>query len=122
MLLDIIKIQTFYIDNFSIWESLSKQYAINIESHTNYMKLYVRIVFFQLHLSNTLSNAKRFYILNADLDEWNNIGIHDFRSWDHRGLWKPVCIYEFIQNSKLSGSNFFKWKGYHLTKCRTWWV
>ena len=51
-LLEIIKIQTFYIDHFSIWESLSKQYSPNLESHINYMKLYVRIVDFQLHLPN----------------------------------------------------------------------
>jgi len=37
------------------------------------MKLYVRIVDFQLHLPNTLSNAKMVSILNVDLDEWKNI-------------------------------------------------
>jgi len=86
MLLEIIKIQTFYIDNFSIWESLSKQYLPNLKTHTNYMKLYVRIVDFQLHLPNSLSNAKMVYIINVDLDEWNNIGIHDFPSRDHLGF------------------------------------
>jgi len=50
----------------------------NLESHTNYMKLYVSIVDFQLHIPKTLSNAKMVYILNVDFDEWNNIGIHDF--------------------------------------------
>jgi len=40
------------------------------------MKLYVRIADFHQHLPNTLSNAKMFCILNVDLDEWNNIGIH----------------------------------------------
>jgi hypothetical protein len=113
MLLEIIKIQTFYIDNFSIWESLSKEYPPNLESHTNYMKLYVWIVDFQLHHSNTLSNAKMVYILNVDLVEWNNIGIHDFPSRYHLGFWKPVRGYEFFQNKKLSASNFSKWKGYH---------
>jgi hypothetical protein len=83
MLLEIIKIQTFYIDNFYIRESLSKQYPPNLESRTNYMKLYVRIVDFQLHLPSTLSNVKMVYILNVDLDEWNNIGIYDFPSRDH---------------------------------------
>jgi hypothetical protein len=83
MLLEIIKIQTFYIDNFYIRESLSKQYPPNLESHTNYMKLYVRIVDFKLHLPNTLSNVKMVYILNVDLDEWNNIGIYDFPTRDH---------------------------------------
>jgi hypothetical protein len=77
-LLEIIKSQTFYIDHFSILESLSKQYSPNLESHINYMELYVRIMDFQLHLPNTLEYAKMFSILNVDLDEWNNIGIHDF--------------------------------------------
>ena len=72
------------------------------------MKLYVRIVHFQLHLPNTLSNAKVVYILNVDLDEWNNIGIHDFSSRDPLGFRKPVCGYELFQNSKLSGTNFSK--------------
>jgi len=63
---------------------------------------------FQLHLSNTLLNAKMFYIWNVDLDEWNNIGIHDFSSRDHLGFQKLVRGYEFFQNSKLSGSNFSK--------------
>jgi len=47
------------------------------------MKLYVRIVDFQLHLPNILSNTKMVYILNVELDEWNNIGIHHFSSQDH---------------------------------------
>ena len=58
----------------------------NLESHTNYMKLYVSIVDFQLHLPNTLSNTKMVYILNVDFDEWNNIGIHDFSIRDHLGF------------------------------------
>jgi len=72
------------------------------------MKLYVIIVDFQLHLPNTLSNAKMVYILNVDLDEWNNISIHGFPSRDHLGFRKPVHGYEFFQNSKLRGSNFSK--------------
>jgi len=72
------------------------------------MKLYVRIVDFRLHLPNTLSNAKMVYILNVDLDECNNIGIHDFSNRDHIGFQKPVRGYEFIQNSKLSGPKFSK--------------
>ena len=122
-LLEIIKIQTFYIDHFSIWESLSKQYSPNLESHINYMKLYVRIVDFQLHLPNTLSNAKMVSILNVDLDEWKNIGIHDFSSWDPLGFQKPVRGYELFQNSKLSASNLvdgpfddFKWNFFLNTK------
>ena len=54
------------------------------------MKQYVRITDFQLHLPNTLSNAKMVCILNVDLDEWNNIGIYDFSSLDHLGFQKPV--------------------------------
>jgi len=72
------------------------------------MKLYVRHVDFQLHLPNTLSNAKMVYILNVDLDEWSNIGIHDFFSRDPLGFRKPVRGYEFFQNSKLSTSNLVK--------------
>ena len=77
------------------------------------MKLYVSIVDFQLHLPNTLSNAKMVYILNVDFDEWNNIGIHDFSIRDHLGFRKPMRGYEFFQNSKLSGSNFSKRKVDH---------
>jgi len=69
------------------------------------MKLYVRIVDFQLHLPNTLSNARMVCILNVDLDEWNNIGFHDFSSREPLGFQKPVRGYEFFQNSKLSASN-----------------
>ena len=49
------------------------------------------------------------YILNVDLDERNNIGIHNFPTWDHLEFQKLVCGYEFFQNWKLSGSNFSKW-------------
>ena len=77
------------------------------------MKQYVRITDFQLHLPNTLSNAKMVSILNVDLDEWNNIGIHDFSIRDHLGFRKPMRGYEFFQNSKLSGSNFSKRKVDH---------
>ena len=72
------------------------------------MKLYVRIVDFEQHLRNTLSNAKMVYILNVDLDEWNNIGIHDFSSRDPLGFRKPVRGYELFQNSKLSAPNLVK--------------
>jgi len=50
------------------------------------MKLYMSIVDFQLHILETLSNAKMDYILNVDFDEWNNIGIHDFSIRDHLGF------------------------------------
>jgi len=61
-LLELINIQTFYIDHFSIWKSLFKQYSPNLESYTNYMKLYVGSVDFELHFPSTLSNAKMVYI------------------------------------------------------------
>ena len=32
----------------------------------------------ELHFSSTLLNAKMTYVLNVDLDDWTNIGIHDF--------------------------------------------
>ena len=83
---------------FSIWESLSKQYSPNLEYHINYMKQYVRIANFQLHLPKTLSNAKMVFILNVDLDEWNNISIHVFSSRDPLGFQKSLHVYEFIQN------------------------
>ena len=72
------------------------------------MKQYVSTTDFQLLLPNTLSNAKMVCILNVDLDEWNNIGIHDFSSRDPLGFRKPVYGYEFFQNSKLSASKFVK--------------
>ena len=72
------------------------------------MKQYVRITDFQLHLPNTLSNAKMVCILNVDLDKWNNIGTHDFSSRDPLGFRKLVRGYEFFQNSKLSASNLVK--------------
>ena len=77
------------------------------------MKLHVSIVDFELHLPNTLSNAKMVYILNVDFDEWNNIAIHDFFVRDHLGFRKPMRGYEFFQNSKLSGSKFSKRKVDH---------
>jgi len=66
-----------YIPFFHL-RKFNKHYSLNLESHINYMKLYVRIADFHQHLPNTLSNAKMLCILNVDLDEWNNIGIHDF--------------------------------------------
>jgi len=84
------------------------------------MKLYVRIADFQLHLSNTLSNDKMVYIFNVDIDESNNIGIHDFSSRDPLGFWKPVRGYELFQNSKLSASNFVKWPIWWLQMKQFW--
>ena len=44
------------------------------------MKLYVRLVDLELHFTNALSNAKMSYVSNVGLDEWTNIGIHDYSS------------------------------------------
>ena len=75
------------------------------------MKLYVSIVDFQLHLPNTLSNAKIFYILNVDFEEWNNIGIHDFSIRDHLGFRKPMRGYEFFfLKFKIEWFNLFQMK------------
>ena len=72
------------------------------------MKLYVRIVDFQQHLPNNLSNAKMVNILNIDLDEWNSFGFYDFSSRDHLRFRKPVRGYELFQNSELSALNLVK--------------
>ena len=68
-LLELINIQTFYINHFSIWKSLYKQYSTNLESHTNYMKLYVGSLDFKLHFASTLSNEKMVYIKSLHIDE-----------------------------------------------------
>ena len=61
------------------------------------MKRYVRIEDFQLHLPNTLSKAKMVCILNVNLEECSNIGIHDVCSLDDLGFRKPVRGYEFFK-------------------------
>jgi hypothetical protein len=72
------------------------------------MKLYVRLVDLELHFANTLSNAKMAYVSNVDLDEWNNLGIYDFSSWDHIGFRKLACICQKFKIQNLSSSNFVK--------------
>jgi hypothetical protein len=67
------------------------------------MKLYVRLVDLELHFRNTLSNAKIAYVSNVDLDEWNNLGIHDFSIWDHLGFRKLACNYQNFKIQNLSG-------------------
>jgi hypothetical protein len=74
------------------------------------MKLYVRIVDLELHFANTLSNAKMAYVLNVDLDEWTNLGIHEFSSWDHLGSQKLVLSCKNFKIQNLNHSNFIKWK------------
>ena len=72
------------------------------------MKLYVRLVDLELHFANTLSNAKMAYVSNVDLDEWNNLGIHDFPSWHHIGFRKLACSSQNFKIQNLSGPNFIK--------------
>jgi len=72
------------------------------------MKQYVSIVDFQLHLPKILSNTKMVYILNVDIDEWNNIGIHDFSILDHLGFRNRCVAMNSLKISKFSGSNFSK--------------
>jgi hypothetical protein len=55
------------------------------------MKLYVRPVDLELYFPKTLSNVKITYVSNLDLDEWTNLGIYDFLSWDHLGFRKQAC-------------------------------
>jgi len=57
--------------------------------------------------------CKNILYIKCSFDEWNNIGIHKISIRDHLGFRKPMRGYEFLQNSKLSGSNFFKWKVDH---------
>jgi len=70
-------------------------------------KLFLALFSKKQHLG-CYTNAKMVRILNVDLDEWNNIGIHDFSSRDSLGFRKPVRGYKFFQNSKLSASNLVK--------------
>jgi hypothetical protein len=49
------------------------------------MKLYERLVNWQLNFPNTFSNAK---ITHIDLDELIKLGIHYFSSWHHLGFQK----------------------------------
>ena len=78
--LELIKIYILYIVYFTIRESCSKHLSQSLQSHIDSMKLCVRIVDFELHFPKNLSKAKMAYISNIDLDEWSNIGIHDFSS------------------------------------------
>jgi len=55
------------------------------------MKLYVRPVDLELRFCNALSNAKMSYVSNVDLDECNNLSIHDISSWSHLGFKKRAC-------------------------------
>jgi hypothetical protein len=86
------------------------------------MKQHVWFVDLELHFPNTLSNAKMAYVSNVDLDEWNNLGIHDFLSWDRLGFRKLACSCQNFKIQNLSGSNFLKWKVNHYNKYRPWWV
>jgi hypothetical protein len=110
--LELTKIYILYIVHFTIWESYSKQLSQSLESHIDSVKLFVRIVDFEIHFPKTLSNAKMVYISNVDPDDWSNIGIHNFSSWDDLGFQKQASrcenskfnIWEFetLSNEKLT--------------------
>jgi len=74
------------------------------------MKLYERLVDLELHFPNTLSNAKITYVSNVDLDEWTNLGIHDFSNWDRLGFQKLVWRCQNFKIQIFNGSNFVGWK------------
>jgi len=76
------------------------------------MKLYVRLVDLELHFPNTLSNAEMTYVSNVDLDEWTNLGIHDFSNGDHLGFRKLACRRENLKIQNLSGQT---WSNEKLT-------
>ena len=79
-MLELIKINIPYIGCFCLWEKIGKLSSQSLESHTNFLKLYVRHVDLELHFHNALSNAKMSYVSNVDFDEWNKLSIHDFSS------------------------------------------
>jgi len=66
----------------------------------NYMWDFVDL---ELHFTNTLWNAKVFYVSNVDLDEWNNLGILDISSWDHLGFQKLAYSSWNFKIQNLSG-------------------
>ena len=118
----LIKIYIYYIVYFYIWESVSKQESQSFEYHIDFMELYVRPMDLEIHFRNTLSNAKMTYVLNVDLDEWTNLGIHDFSRWDYLGFQKLVSRCQNFKIQNLNGSNFAKWKVDNYKKFRPWWV
>jgi len=71
----------------------------------------------ELHLRNTLSNAKMSYVSNVDLDEWNKLAIHDFSSWSRLGSRKHVRSHKILKFQNLSGSNPVRSKVDHYTNC-----
>jgi len=72
------------------------------------MKLHAGLVDLELHFRNALSNAKMSYISNVDLDEWNKLAIHDFRSWGRLGAQKHACSRENLKFQNLSGPNHLR--------------
>jgi len=72
------------------------------------MKLHVGLVDLELHFFNALSNAKISYISNVDLDEWNKIAIHDFRSWGRLWSRKRACRSEKLEFQNFSGPNHLR--------------
>jgi len=72
------------------------------------MKLYTRLVDFELRFRNTLSNGKMVYISNVDLDVLDKICIHDFSCWDRLGCRKVACTFENFKIEDLTSSNSVK--------------
>jgi len=72
------------------------------------MKLHAGLVNLEHHFLNALSNAKLSYISNVDLDEWNKIAIHDFRSWGGLGSRKCACSSENLKIQNFSGPNHLR--------------
>jgi len=72
------------------------------------MKLHVELVDLELYFLNALSNAKISYISNVDLDEWNKLAIHNFRSWGGLGSRKRACSSENLKFQNFRGPNHLR--------------
>jgi hypothetical protein len=72
------------------------------------MRLYERLVNFELNFPNTFLNLKTTNITNVDLDEWTKLGIRDFSSRGHLGFRKLVWSRQNLKIQNLNHSNFIK--------------
>ena len=72
------------------------------------MKLHAGLVDLELHFLNALSNVKISNISNVDLDEWNKIAVHDFRSWGRLVSRKRTCSSEILKFQNFSGPNHLR--------------
>jgi len=64
----------------------------------------------ELHFAKALSNAEKSYVSNVGLDEWTNIGFHDFLSCDNLGFQKLILSCENFKFQNLNHLNFVKCK------------